>query len=61
MLNLHSVRRTSLSIALAFAVLAGVLPTLPLSESPDSQVSVSRPSAPTILAGDDTKTGGGPG
>ncbi|GAA5441172.1 hypothetical protein Dcae01_02707 [Deinococcus caeni] len=55
--NLRSVRRTVVTTVLAVAV----LPALLLGTFSSVQPGAAQPSAPTVLAGDDTKTGGGSG
>ncbi len=55
--NLHSVRRTIVTTVL----MAAVLPALLLGTFSPVQTGFAQPSAPAVLAGDDTKTGGGSG
>ncbi|WP_172418185.1 hypothetical protein [Deinococcus indicus] len=55
--NLCPVRRTVVTTVLAVAV----LPALLLGTFSSVQTGSAQPSAPTVLAGDDTKTGGGSG
>lgn len=55
--TLRSVRRTVVTTVLVVAV----LPALLLGAFSSVQTGSAQPSGPAVLAGDDTKTGGGSG
>ncbi|GGM22189.1 hypothetical protein GCM10010841_32580 [Deinococcus aerophilus] len=57
--NFRSVRRSPVLTVLVAAVLPALLPALLFDVSSALQSGLAQPSA--VLAGDDTKTGGGPG